>query len=248
VPTYPTGYTQAQAVATVLARVNETTTVAPAALVTQFLNNGLEQVTTELGTNVTTATVPLTAGYNPLAVPLPPDVQNIIKVFFSTSAPAGQNWYPGECQQVDWGQFVEFGGNLPNYNQGYLYAIAMDESGTLSLAFNAPQLGYLFLVYSQRVAQWDPANAASTVNVDSAYQELAILWACARVCESLENYTKAAYFNSLYYGPDGTGDTGGQLKMARETIRRRRMRKPSMVRDVSGGVVGPYPSWYTTWR
>lgn len=233
-PTYPTGLTQLAAVTKVRTRTNEPTLPDNPTIV-DLLNEGLDQVVTELGAVLNQTTLVTTAGL--ISIPLGEDVQDVVRAFWSATTPLTAGWVPYEMVQFDWATFVQYTGGMLNMGGGpsYAFAIQSDTNGLLTMTV-APttQAGFIFVVYHQRASLWDPNDTNSLVNLDPSYQDLAVWYACARVCESVENISKAKYFDGKYQGG---------LDAARETIRRRTARHPSTVRDVTSGF-GPMPAWW----
>lgn len=233
--TYNTGYTQEQAVAQVQQKTNEPTIVS-AANITQFLNDGLDALALEIEPVVTYTTVSVAS--TDVTKTLPEDVQDIVALFYSATTPLQPGWIPYEMTQFDPKQFMLVTGGVPTYAGGppFCYCIIGDAAGQMTIQIGSPMAGYLFIMYHQRAAYWDPGTTGSTTNVDPSYQRAAVLYACVQVCESTENYRKAQYFQKLF------DDLVEDLK---SKARRRVQRKPSMVRDVtSGQTAWPFPFFW----
>lgn len=236
---YPTGYTALQAVTLVQDKTNEPTIV-PYATIVGYLNDGLDEVVAASDPVLTYTSIPTQA--TDVTVNLPQDVWDIKALFYSTVSPLTQGWVPYEVVQYDPKEFMLYTGGVPTVGGGppFCYTILKDTAGVMTIELGSPMPGYLFLVYHQRPQLWANGNDAtsqnSTTNVDTSFQRAAILYACVQVCENIENLVKAKYFQGLY--DQAIEEIKGQA-------RKRRMRHPSMVRDVTSGAASwPFPFFW----
>lgn len=233
---YPGGYTQAQAVALVQSKTNEPTIV-PTATIVGFLNDGLDETVNATAPVLANFTQPVSA--TSIQVVLPQDLIDLKALFYSATTPLQPGWVPYEIVQYDPKEFMLYTGGVPTVGGGppFCYTIIGDTAGQITIELGSPMVGFLFGIYHQRPQLWDSNTASSTTNVDPAFQRAAVLWACVQVCESIENYRKAGYFQGLY---------NAEIEKIKEQARRRRQRKPSMVRDVTSGAASwPFPFWWS---
>jgi len=235
--TYPSGYTQANAIAMVQLRTDETTLPSTANVVS-LLNAGLEQASNRIGPIEAQGSVALAAAQNTTA--LPEDVQDVLWCSFSTTGPStpGSTVYP--MWQVDPAQFFDLAGYVPGngYGPPAIWTITADQTGQLQIQIFPPAspAGQLNLYYRQRPQLWDPNNSASVTQMDSQYQECAILWTCARICEAREKYVIADHFMKQYEAA---------IEEAKRLQGRRLRPKSSRVRDVMTRPVA-WPAWWSS--
>ena len=230
----PTGKTQAQALAFVRSITNESSLPSDATVL-GFINDGLEQVVTELNALYRVGNVLTSAGAT--TVQLPADVQQIYKLTYSTLLPtqAGVIEYP--MSELGPAGFVDQTGSNPTVMGGpvIFYRLVEDDTNQITIQiFPLSPGGYINVYYSPRVNQYDPENGSSTTNLDSAYIMAALYWAAARVCENRENFKRVDYFEKKYEA---------LILKERSTIKERRARKGAQVRDVTAGPT-VMPAWF----
>lgn len=207
-----------------------------------FANRGLELVVAEVG--------PVFVNLNPIAlgigvgtVSLPVDMQEVESISFSY--PPGPLTQQGiivvPVKPRSQEEFMDFTGGMPTVGGGapLEYFITSDAAGIQSIqVYPLPTVaGQLNVYYRQRALGWalnpGPPITYSSSNVDTSWQELAILWACKCVCEATNAFDKVQYFDAEYKS---------QLELAKFTIARRRRTKQTVVKEVWLDY-SPWPGW-----
>jgi hypothetical protein len=251
----PTGYTGQTAVAIIRARTGQTSTQPSDTTIVTFLNAGVEQVERMLGAIYATANQAIAKNAN--TVPLPADMQSIINLNYSMVLPTAANAVLYPIQLLQEGAFERLVGYLPSQSIGFpSYAfvqsdvavpIAFDPahpapvstSGVMTLQLDGmvQTAGFINVYYKQRPAVWADATVSSATNIDSSYQELAILWACMNVCENRAMYGRPVeYFLKRF-------ET--ELQRVKEDQQMRQIPQRAVVADVSMTPIGspPWAAW-----
>ena len=246
---YPSGYSAARAVAQVQTRTNEFVTPPaqnpnnPDNSVIGLLNAALEEVGSRLATIKTWFPIPIGAGVASVSFGLG-DLQEVTSISYSTSsAPDAAGVVVYQMQQKDAAAFFDETGDQPNSGNGIptWYYIKSDQSQNLTMQVWPPpsQNGFYFVFYRQRPQLWgtgtDTASLASTTQMDSMWQELAILAACKHVCIANEKMDMGDWFEKQYEK---------LLMEYKDRILRRARPKGNIVRDVRVGFYDPRPIWW----
>lgn len=246
---FPVGYSAARAIAQVQTRTNERVTPPatnnnnPDDSVVGLLNAALEEVGTRLGPVKWFNSVPVVAGsaVTPLLLE---DIQEIISISYSTTSdPSNPSAIVYQMRQLDPEAFFDQTGNQPTSGNGIptFYYIKSDASNQLVIEVWPPPSanGFYYVFYKQRPVLWGTSSSAldqaSTTQVDSAWQELAILKACSHVCYANEKIDLKKEFDADYKE---------LLEEYRERLMRRARPKGSIVRDVRNGPFDPRPIWW----
>jgi len=113
-PIYPSGYTQAQAVAMVQSRTNYRFGQLIASDIITYLNAGIQQIQRDLRQVITTAPILVTQA-NQAQFPLPADMQNVLDVTYSTADPtlSGQAIY--SLDEIEYSVFMELTQQVRDY-------------------------------------------------------------------------------------------------------------------------------------
>lgn len=231
----PGGYSGTAAVALVRALTNMATAPVDATIYT-FLNTALEQVNNELELSSKTQSTAVVGGA--VTFQLPTDVLDFDAITFSTGLPTAPGVIEYEMVELGPEQFIEATWNAPTMGGGptVLYRRIQDAGNqiTIQLYPTAPASGYVNVYYRSRGTLWDSANPTTVPDLDSAYQYLAILFACQMTCGSKENTRRANYF---------AGQAQNELERARTKVGRRRRQRRSQVRDVLSSP-SVTPAWW----
>lgn len=182
------------------ARTNVLSSAIPDATAITFLNEGLEQSVADLGPIMQTASPTISAGSS--SITLPEDIQDIKDINYSQVAPgtSTQQVYPITILDED--QFMETAGYLPGISNGFSFAAFiqtdLNSIQTLQLFPVVSTSGFINIYYSKRPLLWDPANPNSTTDVDSMFQEIALLWAAKLMSEARERDNWVKYYDDQY--------------------------------------------------
>jgi hypothetical protein len=230
-PLVPQGLTSVQAIARVRNRTNLLFGQPADATMLDMLNDGLEQATTLLDPIAVNTSLPITSpNTNVLAFPL--DLAHLRDINFSTGNPALGGTVVYEMVQMDYDTFIQFTNSTPTGGIGGIpsfYSLIQDVSGAQLIQFYPyANTGQLNLHYYPRPTLWTlpTVPAVSYTNLDSAWQILPILYACALACENREDAVGTAeYYWKLH---------AAKAEEMKLTVRRRaRKRGTAIVRDVS---------------
>lgn len=230
----PTGLTQQQAVAKVRNLTNETTLPSDT-IVTDFLNEGLEQVNDEL--EVLFKVWPVAVGAGLATVPFPQDIQEFQRATFSTALPTAPGVIEYPLTLLGSEAFVDQTGSAPTVAGGPVIYMRWtdDENGVLTAqVYPLTTAGYVNIYGKPRPTLWDANNSNSLTNLDPTYQRVAVAWACVQTCRNRENYKKATYWQNEYER---------LLEQKRVTARDRKKSRGSVVRDVTSYGAAYLPPW-----
>lgn len=240
---FPSSPTQVQAVARVRAHINEGTlpgisvNLPDQDTITDLLNEGLEEVATRLPSIRAFAAYPILA--NVPQIVLGADVAEVIQAAYSTSpSPSTTSAIVYPMQQEEVGRFFDLSGDQPTSGGGiptywYIFSDAVQQ---LTMGVWPPpfQNGNIFIYYVQRPMLWESAVPNSQTQMDSVWARLAILYASAKACESLESNVKADRFEAQY---------DKLLEAYMERLQRRIRPKSGQTRDVRMAPTDPRPAW-----
>lgn len=182
----------------------------------------------------------MTAGQ--ATIVLPADLQEIIDMTYSLVLPTTAGAVIYNISLLDEDNFMYAAAYQPANTGGQpqVAFIQSDISGqiTLQLFPFIPSNGFFNIYYKQRPILWATPPSTDVSTLDSTYQEAAILWACAEVCEARQRATQSKMFWDRYEA---------QLEKMRATIRKRTRPRVGQVRDVTGTVFN-IPYWYSMGR
>ncbi|MGB8520845.1 MAG: hypothetical protein WCD38_11850 [Candidatus Tumulicola sp.] len=239
-PAVPQGLTSVAAINRVRKRTNLVFGQPPDADVLDMLNDGLEQTAALLDPILVNASLPIVSpNTNVLALPL--DVAHPRDINFSTGNPTLGGTVVYEMVQMDYDTFIQFTDSTPTGGIGGIpsfYSLIQDASGAQLIQFYPyANSGQLNIHYYPRPTLWTlpTGGGVSYTNLDSAWQTLPVLYACALACENREDAAGTAeYYWKLH---------GAKAEEMKLTVRRRaRKRGTAVVRDVSAPT-SILPNW-----
>jgi hypothetical protein len=228
----PGGRTSAAAIATVRRRTNMVFGEPDDSDICAMLNDGLEQVAKLTEPILATKSLPI-INPNTNLLAFPADVDRIRDANFSTGNPALGGTVVYEMVQLEYNEFIQETDSTPAGGIGgipTIYSLVADQSGVQLIQFYPyASTGYINIHYYKRPIQWyipQAGQPASYTDMDSGWQEAAILFACQQACENREDLTTGAkYFAELYKA---------KCEEMLTTVRRRRRKNGTVtVRDVS---------------
>lgn len=246
-PNVPQGRSAAQAIATVRRRTNYSFGLPNNEDILAGLNDGLEKVATRIEPVIATASLPIVAP-NTNILAWPQDVERVRDVNFSTGNPALGGTVVYEMLQLDFDEFIQETDSTPAGGIGgipAIFSLIADQAGVMLMQFYPfANEGYVNLHYFKRPILWFiPTNGApaspSYTDLDSIYQEAAILYGCQIAAESREDDALATKFNKLFEWEFNIENPFNVQYLAKRRVRKR---GTNTVRDVSAGE-SVVPAW-----
>jgi hypothetical protein len=234
---YPSGYSGAAAIAEVQNRTGEYTYPLPTQIL-DFLNRGLEQAAAAFGPTNKYAAVATTPGTVKIA--LPADIMDITSMSWSTGDPTQPGTIVYPLTQLEQVSQMDFAMGLPGVGIGppVSYFIISDYGGIITIQlYPSATNGQVNVYYRGRPTLWADATGESSTDVDTAFQEAAIIWACSMVCANRQRKGDADSYKAEYQNyVENT---------APDQARRRTVPKSGRVRDVyAQGWPGVAPWWW----
>ena len=222
-------------------RTNYRFGVPSASDVTTLLNAAIEQLGIETEPLLLNGSVAVTVA-NTNIITLPADIFRIRSMTYSTGLRGTIGVSEYEMVQLPVDEFIENSdynvasavGGIPT-----VYTIIQDSAAAVALGatptggqmtmqfYPLASSGYINYFYSARPTLWSAGDGTTTTNVDPAFQEPAILWTCARMCEARQNMNQARVFDEQFKA---------KLDSVHYLVKRRARKSGSnLVRDVSEG-------------
>lgn len=224
-------------------RTNYTQGIPSTTQIAALLNAAIEQLGLETEPILLNASVAVTLP-NSNTFALGNDVWRIRNMSYSTGLRGTVGVTEYEMVQLEFNEFIEYTdltvasaiGGIPT-----IYTIIQDASNVMTIqVYPLVSTGYINFFYSARPTLFGITNSAgdqlTTTNIDTSFQEPAILWTCARMCEARQNMNQAQWFDKQFKD---------KLEAVHMLVKRRAKKNGSgIVRDVNEGET-VVPFWIT---
>lgn len=239
----PTGYTQASAIAMCQLRTNYTQGIPSSTNIATLLNAALEQLGIETEPLLLNASIAISVA-NSNTFALGNDVWRVRNMSYSNGLRGTVGVTEYEMVQLGFNEFIEYTdmtvasaiGGIPT-----VYTIIQDSFNVMTIqVYPLVSTGYINYFYSARPTLFGLTNSygdqITVTNIDTSFQEPAILWTCARMCEARQNMNQAQWFDKQFKE---------KLEAVHMLVKRRaRLNGSNVVRDVSEGE-SVTPFWVT---
>jgi hypothetical protein len=237
---FPTGYSQAAAIAMVQLRTNSQFGQPTAPQIVMLLNAGVEQLGLKTEPVLVNTSIPITVA-NTNVLTLPADLQRVRNMNYSTGPLTSPGTVAYEMVELPYDEFIEQTDATPAGGLGgipTIYTITQDSSNVMVIQlYPLVSSGQVNIFYYQRPQLWSTntsTGGATTTTVDSAFQEPVMLWTCARIMEAREDIERAKYFMDQY--------REAMTEARADVFRRRRKNQSNTVRNVAEGEAVT-PTW-----
>ncbi|GAC1430197.1 MAG: hypothetical protein NVSMB5_24510 [Candidatus Velthaea sp.] len=233
----PTGYTQAAAVAMCQLRTNYRNGIPINSDVVALLNAAIEQLGLESEPILLNLSVAITVA-NTNTLVLPADIFRIRNMTYSTGVRGVVGTTEYEMVELPYDTFIASTDMTVAGSLGGIpttYTIVSDASNVLTIQlYPLVSNGYVNIFYSARPTLFSSTDGTTLTNIDTAFQEPAILWTCARMCEARQNMNQAKAFDEQFRE---------KLERVHGLVKRRARKNGSnIVRDVTSAE-SIVPAW-----